>query len=99
MPTPAYNLIKAESEKVGWPKHYETDLDMDARSIQMLYENDDLVRFGWGIRENGTHLVFSAKDVSQINTVWIHELVRWYYFDGYDLREMSVLELCDILGD
>lgn len=98
MPTLAYNLIKEESERVGWPKMYKTDLDIDAQYIQMLYEEDDLVRFGWGLRENGTHLVSVAADILLAEEAWSHETIRWYYFDGYVLHEMSSLELCDILG-
>lgn len=104
MSTLAYNLIKAESERVGWPRNYETDLDIDSRIIQHLYDETDHPgvdhpRFGWGLRENGTHVVFSRGDILIIESIWSHEITRWYYFDGYMLHEMNATELCDILRE
>ncbi len=90
-----YDLIKAESNRVGWPTHYKEDLEIDRQAIDRLIDvcGDDL-RFAWGLRELGTHLYQTAQEIVEVSRVFP---VIWYYFDGYTLTEMKLIELLEVL--
>jgi len=51
----AYRLMKAESVRVGWPKHYAADLTKHDR--RRLSRKDAPETFVWILRESGTHLL------------------------------------------
>ena len=88
-----YRAIKEESERVGWPTHFRTDLTKHDRNT--LSKKDMPREFGWVLREHGTHLLFSPCD--GINLDWAKVIshnteARFYWFDGEDLRPVSPQE-------
>lgn len=87
-----YDLIKAESDRVGWPTMYKDDLDVDRSTIDQLIkvEGDDL-RFAWGLREGGTHLCQTIDEVFEVNALFSN--VWWYWFDSRSLYRFNLEQL------
>lgn len=48
-----YEWLKAESERIGWPASFDTDLTTHDR--KRLEDKDPPRRFGWVLRELGTN--------------------------------------------
>jgi len=50
---PALLAIRAESQRVGWPERFATDLDHDATAIGKMLTREP---FTWCLRADGTHV-------------------------------------------
>lgn len=85
-----YDLLVAESKRLGWPTIFRTDLTMHDR--QMLRQRDPLQggEFVWVVREHGTHLYFIEAAPKQQAADWFlwmmryhqkHERCHWYIGD------------------
>ncbi len=54
-----YQVLMAESKRVGWPEAYREDLTVyDRLSLQTEKPEE----FGWVLRRNGTHLIFDKEE-------------------------------------
>jgi hypothetical protein len=54
-----YKALVAESQKVGWPASFASDLTKHDQQ-ELKYRNPDLP-FGWVLRDSGTQLIFPEK--------------------------------------
>lgn len=87
----AYAQMVDEAEKYQCPKNWPTDLYAIDRAY-MEWEYSPRT-FGWILRENGTHLIFSSNDSATI-TYWTQndrgsEMFYLYWYDGDWLRSVS----------
>ncbi len=96
MPT-AYQQMKREAIKTGFPRVFKTDLTVHDRDF--LRRRQRPRQFGWALRECGTELL--------LNTTWSrvqlqyygrHPDVYWYWFDGETLRESTPDETRELLA-
>jgi hypothetical protein len=99
-PTPHWEAIVKEAERVGWPRDYRRDLYVHDRAH--LGQLDPSEPFVWILRENGTHL-FSASYVDGVGQDAVHfatstpqifapYVCRIYTWDGLRLREHKTPE-------
>lgn len=56
----AWNVLKQKATEMGLPKYYQGDLEIDRNVLTLGTESP--VRFGWLLRECGTHLVDPRAD-------------------------------------
>ncbi len=94
----AYRLIKAESNLVGWPVVYRTDITKIDR--QTLSRKDAPESFLWILRECGTDLFDLDNPQSprthRFNLEWFEATMRehpenkTYLYDLGTLREVSI---------
>lgn len=82
-----------ESLNYGWPRTYPGNLEIDFREIA---NHPDGWRFGWALRELGTHMFTSVDEMQAINHIFGPH-IHWYYWDGYQLIEMGIAELVELL--
>jgi|GEM_PF-6638809 len=74
--SPAFLAVKAESDHVKWPLRYTADVAYHDRAG--LADNPE--RFGWILRENGTHLIRTQADYGiALYCVDVHKDAARYY--------------------
>jgi hypothetical protein len=61
----AWEALLAESEKVGWPLHWRTDLDHDKRLLDFYSPT----QFGWVLRQCGTEMLIPV-DEPPLSSHW-----------------------------
>ena len=79
--TPAYEAIKAQAEKVNWPKHFTDDLHKHDRLE--LYRNE-YREFIWILRECGTWLIPNqdARDILKYCLSGGENYLYYHYRNG-----------------
>jgi hypothetical protein len=85
----AYQALRREAERLGMPRHYGTDLTV--HDCQQLTKDGTRapVRFGWALRECGTHLVdprsnaCSDKSLAYAIALQQDDSMRFYLYDGH----------------
>lgn len=97
-PDEIFQLIKAEADKLGWPKRWESDLDIDHLSIaeQIKVSDHGIIKFAWGIWQEGTRMYDNKYRVLDASKEFSD--IVWFYFDGYALHQMSVDELVELMN-
>lgn len=105
-----YQILKKESEKVGWPKHYKQDLTKHDKSILSI-KNNKGKKFIWMLREYGTHM-YTLEDNKYCDEFIImlkkegkalligkkrHELVRFNEWCNDKLLADSILWMSSVL--
>lgn len=94
----AFLDLLTEARRVGWPRHFWTDLAHDAAALTRAPGP-----FAWHLYDSGTHLIRPESRP-------LRELCRtidtgfpggrWYYHDGHRLRPLeSVAEAITLLED
>ena len=102
-----YQALVAESDAVGWPTRFETDLTKWDR--EALSERDPSLPFAWVLRPDGTGLIlpsdltpFAKSGASYVARAHADafgiENCRFYWWDGVALRKVSLDALEDLLA-
>lgn len=84
----AIAAITAKAAEIGWPRLWSSDLTIDA---QVLALSNAPEKFGWILRELGTHICETADKVRDVASpsAFGHQELRCYYFDGQRLTEYA----------
>lgn len=87
----AYQQLKAEAKRIGWPEHYRTDLTTHDRHI-LRHRKDIPTEFVWGLRKCGTQFIrptgSRALDwLDAISETWPQ--IHWYIFEKASLTEVT----------
>ena len=80
----AHAALLAEATRLGWPTHFVTDLDHDARTIATMAPCEP---FAWAIGAHGTHLARSGGQITMRMVSDNFTDCRFYVWDGYRLQE------------
>jgi hypothetical protein len=96
--------MKMEAGRLGIPRHYKGDLDIDRRTV----EAQPTKAFAWAVYDCGTHLVyadyqFSSRegvrpsshfiDVIEHNFHYTDQPLYWFWFDGVQLKPATVAQV------
>ena len=83
-----YDRIAREAAAIGWPSHFRSDLERIDRHYLTV---ENITRFVWVLRENGTHIFPQAETTAEFSAIvpWLKAVAnvypdaRWYvYSDG-----------------
>lgn len=100
----AWEAIKAESERIGLPENFSTDLDIDRRQLVDGEWGPVPGHFYYALRTNGTHLCKSLAEAETVDNTFnpyqVGGKIRWYRWDGeqlisyesYDAMETAVMD-------
>ncbi len=80
----AHAAILAEATKLGWPTHFATDLDHDARAIATMAPHEPFV---WAVGAHGTHLGRSGGQLTMRMVSDQFTDCRFFVWDGRRLHE------------
>ncbi len=80
----AHAALLAEATRLGWPTHFVTDLDHDARAIATMAPHEPFV---WAIGAHGTHIGRSGRQITMRMVSDSFTDCRFYVWDGYRLHE------------
>lgn len=90
----AYQAIRAEADRLGWPEHFRGDLDWDEKAISSMEPGD---AFMWSIYDWGTHLFYPDWIDGADHRSWDMMPVlercfprsRYYWWDGVALHYLK----------
>jgi hypothetical protein len=83
----AHAALLVEATKLGWPTHFATDLDHDARAIATMAPHEP---FAWAIGAHGAHGTHIGRSGDQLTMCEVSDSFtdcRFYVWDGYHLHE------------
>lgn len=87
---PAYDAMVEQSNKVGWPTIFRSDLLFHDR--QILSRIPSSMAFGWILRECGTEFVSPYQTPDSWGTILIKVYTgraRFFWYNGYTLLEVE----------
>ena len=91
--------IRAESDRIGWPVHFATDLGHDANVIATMLPHEP---FTWCLRSDGTHMgrAIDTRRAGQLTMRAVAEAFtagrcHFYVWDGRGLQPMHSAERAD----
>ena len=83
----AHAALLAEATRLGWPTHFATDLDHDARAIASMAPNEPFV---WAVCAHGTHIARHGGQLTMRMVSDTFENCRFFVWDGYRLHEAPI---------
>ena len=104
-----YTALLEECIKMGLPKHYLNDvLKHDKESILSLACNNEIIKFGWSLRDCGSHMFGCGlnNSVTEMALEWEWSWIRacsqyknqhWYWWNGTELCDSSPNEIINNL--
>jgi len=95
MTTSAYQQMTREAERIGFPRFFKTDLTIHDRDF--LLRSDCPKQFGWLLRECGTDILLPNYGFALLAYWGQRTEVRWYWFDGGELRPTTPQEIKKLL--
>jgi hypothetical protein len=88
----AHAALLVEATKLGWPTHFATDLDHDARAIATMAPHEPFV---WAIGAHGTHIGRSGDQLTMCEVSDSFTDCRFYVWDGHRLQEAPIASDAD----
>jgi hypothetical protein len=80
----AHAALLAEATRLGWPTHFVTDLDHDARAIATMAPHEP---FAWAIGAHGTHIGRSGGQLTMRMVSDNFNDCRFFVWDGCRMHE------------
>jgi hypothetical protein len=97
---PAYRLLKAESERLGLPLHYRSDLTQCDRAI--LSRGNAPERFGWIVRAWGTDLLRPGTVYARVMADYYRHGqggARYYWYEAGRLTPVTPEQMKALVED
>jgi|GEM_PF-1349297 len=99
----AYQALKAEARRVGFPEYYRADLTTHDRNA--LSRRDAPAQFGWVLRRCGTHLWPPTAEAAELVQAILHmdrqkggeDEPHFYWYDGRQLVAVTPPQLVHLL--
>ncbi|MEM3790658.1 MAG: hypothetical protein QW260_06195 [Thermoproteota archaeon] len=59
-------LLRSKAAEVGFPEFFRGDLDHDCHTLEEMEKAGEPLRFGWVLRQAGTHLVWPGPEAGKV---------------------------------